>query len=115
MARSIREVEVEFDARGRLIPQRVPVDIGVYPASTQPPCPTCIPLGSTADLPEYSPFGDQISDRALTDADVSVYMIRMATGVTAPGSEGSWPMSLNAIHWLRQVIATPAEDGSMAT
>lgn len=95
--------ETELDEFGNPIPQRVKVDIGKYP--TEPD--SC----STLTLPRTNPFCDNLSDRALTDTHIANYMAHQVTYKVAPNSLGAQDVGKDALHWLRQVVATPAEEG----
>lgn len=97
------EAPVELDEYGNPLPQRVPVDVGLYPAAPG----EC----STLDLPRSNPFCDNVSDRALTDRNFAHYMAALAADSIAPDSPGSVTFTLDRVHWLRQVAASPIEDG----
>lgn len=99
------EEKTELDQYGNPIPQRVPVDIGKYPAVK--PAEGC----STLTLPRTDPFCSNMSDRALTDRHVANYMLPHAAHVSGSRSIYDREITKDATHWLRQVVATPVEDG----
>lgn len=95
----------ELDEYGNPIPQRVPVDVAKYPAVK--PSEGC----STLTLPRTDPFCSNMSDRALTDRHVAKYMLPHAAYRAGSRSTYDREVSKDATHWLRQVVATPVEDG----